>query len=130
MTTARALLCVALAGACSKSEPSAPPPAAHVAGPVAKDPEAARKLIASGATVIDVRTPAEYAQDHVPSAVNIPVQDFANRLDEVGKLVGGDRDRPVVLYCAKGGRAAKAKAQLDAAGYTHVVNGGGLDDLR
>jgi phage shock protein E len=35
----------------------------------------------------------------------------------------------VVVYCAAGRRAAKAKQQLDAAGYTNVVNGGGFDDL-
>ena len=48
----------------------------------------------------------------------------------VDKLTGGDKAKPVVVYCAKGGRAQKAKEALEAAGYTHVVNGGGYDDLR
>ena len=121
-----ALLVAVIVGACSRSEPPppAPPPAAT------KDPAAATKLVAAGAAVIDVRTPEEYAQDHLPQAINIPVQDLANRLPEVEKLVAGDKARPIVVYCGTGNRAGKAKATLDAAGYSKVVNGGGLDDLR
>lgn len=116
---------LALAG-CSQSEspkPAAPPTS------TAKDPDAARALIASGAIVVDVRTADEYAERHLPDAVNIPVQELSGRLDEVATLVGNDKARPIVVYCGAGARAAKAKAQLDAAGYSRVVNGGGLDDL-
>jgi phage shock protein E len=49
---------------------------------------------------------------------------------EVEQLAEGDKTKPIVVYCASGGRAAKAKTQLDAAGYSNVVNGGGVDDLR
>ena len=121
------LVVLALAG-CSKSEP---PQAAPTSSPATKrtDPEAARKLIASGAVVLDVRTPDEFAAAHLPNAINIPVQDFAARLAEVDKAVASDKSRAVVIYCSAGSRSAKAKAQLDAAGYTNVVNGGGLDDL-
>lgn len=128
----RVLLVVVLAGAaCSKSEPPAPAPApATTAASSAKDPDAARKLVASGAVIIDVRTAEEYAEDHLPTAVNIPVQEVSTRLAEVASLVSNDKTRPIVLYCSAGSRSAKAKAQLEAAGYSHVVNGGGLDDLR
>ena len=123
----RALLAVVVAvtclGACSRSE-SPPVPTS-----TSKDPVAARRLVAAGAVVIDVRTADEYAGDHHPRAVNIPVQDLPSRLHEVDKLVAGDKTRPVVVYCAAGSRAAKAKATLDAAGYSAVVNAGGLDDL-
>ena len=128
MRLTHVFLCCALLGACSKSEPPAPAPA--VATSNAKDPAAARKSIAAGALVLDVRTADEYAQGHLPNATNIPVQELSSRLDEVAKLAGNDKAHPIVVYCAKGGRAAKAKDQLDAAGYAHVVNGGGLDDLR
>jgi phage shock protein E len=112
--------------ACSRSDsPPAPTPTS-----TSKDPAAARKLVAAGAVVIDVRTPDEYAGGHLPQATNIAVQDLPNRLPEVEKLVAGDQARPIVLYCGAGSRAAKAKAALDAAGYSNVVNGGGLDDLR
>jgi phage shock protein E len=132
----RALDTVTLIGAlclatCSKSEPQpTAAPSALPTSPIAKDPEAARKLIDAGAIVIDVRTASEYADGHLDAATNIPVQEFAARIAEVDKLVARDKSRPIVVYCAKGGRAAKAKTQLDDAGYTHVVNGGGLDDLR
>lgn len=125
----RAVLCIVLAAGCSKSEPSQPPPAPTATTPT-KDPATARKLVADGAVVIDVRTPEEFAESHLPSAVNIPVDDFAARIAEVDKLVAGDKSKAVVIYCSAGSRSRKAKQQLDAAGYSHVVNGGGLDDLR
>lgn len=148
MTKVTILLFVGVLG-CSKSE-SEPPktdqPSATKAPPktdqpttkpdqptatkAAKDPAAARALIASGATVIDVRTADEFAEGHVAKAVNMPVQDLPAHLADVDKLVAGDRSRPVVVYCASGHRAATAKTDLEAAGYSHVVNGGGYDDLQ
>jgi phage shock protein E len=125
----RILIAAVLAFAgCSKSEAPAPPP--ETPAKPAKDPAAARKLIAEGAVVLDVRTADEYADGHVPSATNLPVQEMPRRIAEVDKLVGGDKAKPVVVYCGAGKRAAKVKQQLEAAGYTSVVNGGGYDDLR
>ncbi len=121
-----------LAIGCSKSEPptSEPPKSESPHVPkVENGPAAARALIASGATVIDVRTADEFAEGHVATAVNVPVEDLPTHLAEVNKLVGGDRSRPVVVYCASGGRAATAKTDLEAAGYSHVVNGGGYSGL-
>ena len=80
--------------------------------------------------MLDVRTPDEFAEDHLANATNIPVDQVATRLSEVDCLVDGDKARAVVVYCAAGSRAARAKQVLDGAGYSHVVNGGGLDDLR
>jgi rhodanese-related sulfurtransferase len=113
-------------GACSRSDS---PPAPTTAS-TTKDPAAARKLVAAGAVVIDVRTAEEYAEAHLPQAINISVQDLPNRMPEVDKLVAGDKARPIVVYCGSGARSAKAKVLLDGAGYSTVVNGGGLDDLR
>ncbi|MBA3452383.1 MAG: rhodanese-like domain-containing protein [Deltaproteobacteria bacterium] len=128
------LLTLSLA-ACSKPDApapaSSPPPASSptTAKPT-KDPEAARKLVAEGAVVIDVRTPDEFAEDHLTQATNIPIEDFAQRITEVDKLTGGDKTKPLVVYCASGNRSGKAQQQLEAAGYARVVNGGSLDDLR
>ncbi|MBV8761489.1 MAG: rhodanese-like domain-containing protein [Deltaproteobacteria bacterium] len=127
----RALLLLAIA-ACSKSSSTAtdkPAEAPHATGvTVKKDPAQAKQLIAQGATVVDVRTPDEFSGGHLPQATNVPIQSFD--VTAVDKLVGGDKSKPVVVYCARGGRAQKAKDQLEAAGYTDVVNGGGYDDLR
>lgn len=127
----RVLLFLVLA-ACSKTAESPPnaTPVPAAATKQGKDPAAAKQLIERGAVVIDVRTAEEFATGHVPSATNIPVDELGDRLPEVTKLTGGDVHKPVVVYCASGHRAGKAQAQLAAAGYTQVVNGGGLDDLQ
>ncbi|MBA3822157.1 MAG: rhodanese-like domain-containing protein [Deltaproteobacteria bacterium] len=130
------------AAGCSKeadAPPASPRPAPPADGtatqpapstPRAKDPARALSLIASGATVIDVRTPEEFEGGHVARAVNLPVDGFAGRLAEVERLLGGDKSRPVVVYCASGRRSGIAQQQLEAAGYTQVINGGGFDDLQ
>ncbi len=71
-----------------------------------------RKLVEQGALLLDVRTPAEFAEGHVTRATNIPVQELAARIEELGA-----RSRPVVVYCRSGGRSAQAAAMLSAAGY-------------
>ena len=132
----RLALVLLLVAACSKSEPTkseAPPPGGTAEAATAratKDPAKARQMIAGGATVIDVRSVAEYDGDHLAQATNIPIDQLGSRLADVDKLVGGDKSKPVVVYCASGNRAGRATKTLQAQGYTNVVNGGGLDDLR
>ena len=79
----------------------------------------------SGAVLVDVRRPDEFAGGRIPGAVNIEVTaaDFAQR---VAKL---DKTRPTYVYCRSGARSSKAAAQLSAAGFTQVYNllGGVLD---
>ena len=135
-----ALLSLALVACGKSSEPSKTEPAKHQtaqpehaakpAPSAAKDPAAAKKLIGEGAVVIDVRTPDEFAEGHLPQATNIPVAELPQRLAEVDALVKGNKAQPVVVYCAAGARAGKAKQALDGAGYSQVVNGGGRDDLQ
>lgn len=118
-----ALLCLA---GCSTtdSQPPAPGPTAP-----AKDVATAKAWIAAGAHIIDVRTPEEFDGGHLERATNLPIEELPTRMAEVERIVGGDKTARVVVYCASGNRAGKAKLQLDAAGYTQVVNGGGFDDL-
>jgi rhodanese-related sulfurtransferase len=80
-------------------------------------------LIRGGATVVDVRTPDEFADGAYPGALNIPVQELGQRAAEI------PRDRPVVLYCASGARSAFAARMLKSSGWAQVVNAGGLDDM-
>lgn len=82
-----------------------------------------KQKIEAGATVVDVRTPEEYRDGGYPGARNIPLQVLGARLGEIPK------DRPVVLYCASGGRSGLAARQLKAAGYADVTNAGGLGDM-
>jgi rhodanese-related sulfurtransferase len=123
----RALIFALLAlASCSRSEPAAQPASTSVV----KDPQKARELIAQGAVVLDVRTPDEFGAGHLPTATNLPIDSFGDHLADVDKLATGDKAKPIVVYCGHGRRAAKAKEQLDAAGYRNVVNGGGYDDLK
>lgn len=72
--------------------------------------------------LLDVRTPEEFAGGHIPGAVNIAVQELAQRLDE---LPG---DQPIVIYCRSGNRSAQAAQILAGAGYTKVYDLGGIID--
>ncbi len=80
--------------------------------------------IKAGAKVIDVRTTEEFNEEHYPNAINIPVDQLRNRLGELG-----GKNESIVLYCASGSRSAFAAKILKSAGYTEVVNAGGLDDM-
>jgi phage shock protein E len=115
--------------ACSQ-EP-APRPAEQgkaAAGLPDRDPALAHKLVSEGGVLLDVRTPDEFAGRHIDGAVNIPVGELSGRLGEIEKLTGGDKQKPIVVYCQTGGRASRAKGVLTSAGYTQVTNLGGVDD--
>lgn len=66
--------------------------------------------------IFDVRTPEEYAEGHVPGAINLPHTDVAERAGEFSVY----KDREVVVYCGSGKRASMAEADLEAAGFTNV----------
>lgn len=74
-----------------------------------------------GATVLDVRSPEEFADWHLEGAHNIPVQDLAARLDELGP-----RQSLIAVYCRSGRRSALALSLLRAHGFEQVVDLGGL----
>ncbi len=80
--------------------------------------------------VLDVRTADEFTNGHVAGAINIPVDELGQRMDEVAALVKTDKAAPIVVYCASGSRSSRAQQALSAGGYSHVVNGGGFDDLQ
>ena len=77
--------------------------------------------------VIDVRSRLEFFLGHVPGAVCIPVQKVRH---EVLEKRGIARDAGILVYCASGSRSAGAVQALKGAGYTRVVDGGGLADVR
>ncbi len=84
------------------------------AGVMAATGTDAHRLVAAGATLVDVRTAEEFADGHLSGAVNIPVADLQGRLAEI------PANRPVVVYCASGARSARAGEILHAAGRTAV----------
>ncbi len=81
----------------------------------------ARELVQKGAILVDVRSPAEFAGGHIDGAVNIPIQQLNSRLSELGESSG-----EIVVYCESGGRSAAAKRLLEANGFEHVHDLGGI----
>lgn len=86
---------------------------------------AAKAKLAQGAVVIDVRTEAEFAAGHYQGARNIPLNELQGRMAELG-----DKQQPIVVYCASGMRSASAVKILKAHGFADVTNAGGLSNLR
>lgn len=68
--------------------------------------------------ILDVRTPEEFADGHVPGAVNIPHDRIGERIAEVRDA--GDVD--IVLYCRSGRRAGMAAETLDRAGIGRLLH--------
>ena len=77
-------------------------------------------LLAQGATLLDVRSMAEFAAANVPGSINIPLNELGSRLDEIPKTA------PVVVACASGTRSGMAKMMLKRKGFGPVHNIGSL----
>lgn len=73
---------------------------------------------------IDVRSADEYRAGHVAQAVNIPHTEISSRTDELPVA----KDGLIYVYCRSGRRSGLAQESLEQAGYTNVVNLGGLED--
>ena len=81
----------------------------------------ARELVKKGATLLDVRSPGEFAGGHIDGAVSIPVQELGSRVNELGEKTG-----QIVVYCQSGNRSAMAKRLLESNGFTNVHDMGGI----
>ena len=75
-----------------------------------------------GAVVIDVRSTDEYNTEHLPSAVNLPLDVIENAVPQ--RLP--DKNQILLLHCQSGMRSAIAMRKLQHMGYTNVFNLGSL----
>jgi rhodanese-related sulfurtransferase len=66
--------------------------------------------------LVDVRTPREFTNGHVPGAINLPLSEIKNRVDEL------PTDKPIVVICATGNRSQSGAAQIKRAGAEQVYN--------
>lgn len=82
---------------------------------------AAKPVADNTPLVIDVRTRGEFASGAVPGAINIPLDELADYIDELGST-----SRDITLYCASGARSAYGQRILMQLGFTNVKNGGGI----
>lgn len=74
-----------------------------------------------GGVLLDVRTPQEYREGHIPGSVNVPLQTIG-RVDEAV----GAKEAPLFVYCHSGARSAQAVKLLARMGYSNVKNIGGM----
>ena len=74
-----------------------------------------------GAVLLDVRTPQEYREGHIPGSKNVPLQ----QLDKITS-VADNKNIPLFVYCYSGGRSRQAASMLQHMGYTNVQNIGGI----
>ena len=75
-----------------------------------------RGLVESGAYIVDVRTPGEYAAGHLKGAVNIPLGELRQRAGEIPK------DRPVYLHCRTSQRSYNGIMALKGRGFENLYN--------
>lgn len=87
-------------------------------------PKEAKERLSSGrkTVLLDVRTPEEYKEFHIPNSISLPL---AQLKAGIGK-VAGDKAAEIIVYCLSGVRSAAACKQLAAMGYIHVSNMGGI----
>ena len=76
---------------------------------------------AENAVLLDVRTPQEYGEGHIPGSKNVPLQ----TLDKVRSVVE-NKDVELFVYCYSGARSKQAAVVLGQMGYTNVQNIGGI----
>jgi len=84
--------------------------------------EDAKKMVDAGALLLDVRTPAEFAERHIPGAVNIPMQEIEVRYEELGPP-----DTRIVLHCRSGRRSDIVVQFLKTKGYEDLHDFKALD---
>ncbi len=114
-----AVLLAAIAAAAdpaAKADAGAKSSVADVA-PGVVDAATARRLVAAGVKVVDVRTPAEFAAGHVPGAVNIPYDEMERRYGELGPAT-----TKLLLYCHSGRRSGIAIQTLRAHGFDQLYD--------
>ena len=84
------------------------------------NPDQFNSLLAKDKTVqlIDVRTPGEYASGHIVGSTNIDYNspDFLDRMPTL------DKNKPVALYCAVGGRSGNAATKIKELGFSKVYD--------
>jgi phage shock protein E len=77
--------------------------------------EKVKEFLQNGAVILDVRTPAEFAEGHVKGAVNIPLNDIENQVNKIKNY-----KKPIVTCCRSGARSGTA---------ANILNNNGVDSI-
>lgn len=130
--TLGALALIPALSACSNTPSESGSTASSASASVSSDSASSGSSSSSGSsgqantaigTLIDVRTPEEFADGHLKGATNIDFNgpDFAEKISEL------DKDGEYTLYCRSGRRSGLALEAMKAAGFTKVTNAGGVE---
>jgi rhodanese-related sulfurtransferase len=79
-----------------------------------------------GYVILDVRRPDEYAEGHIPGAINVPNETIGTA--EIPELP--DKGQLILVYCRSGRRSKEAAGKLAGLGYTSIVEFGGILDYK
>ena len=74
--------------------------------------------------ILDVRTPEEFSEKHIPGAINIANETIGS--EEIPELP--DKDQLILVYCRSGNRSKQASEKLVALWYINIVEFGGIND--
>lgn len=88
-----------------------------------KKGEIIKKYLKEGAQLVDVRSASEFNSGHIEGSNNIPFQSIDQKMDTL------DKSKPVIVYCAMGGRSNIATSKLKSNGFK-VVNAMGIGTVR
>lgn len=116
--TISAMLITVVLSACS-----APKSAENKLNTMEEKQMSIKQEVAKGALMVDVRTPEEFASGSVKGAINIPLDEVENRINEF-------KGKPaVVVFCRSGNRSGQAKEILENNGIKNVINGINTDTM-
>ena len=74
--------------------------------------------------ILDVRTPEEFSEKHIPGAINVANETIGS--EEIPELP--DKDQLILVYRRSGNRSKQASEKLVALGYTNIIEFGGIND--
>ena len=86
----------------------------------------AREQLKNGALLVDVRTPAEFAEKNLPGAINLPLNSLKSGITNHV----ADKSKAVLLHCQTGRRSGIAEKELRSLGYTNVFNIGSFEQAQ
>jgi phage shock protein E len=75
-------------------------------------------------TLLDVRSLMEFEQNHIPGAINVPLDTIQTNIKQISAL-----PKPIIIYCLSGGRSSIATGLLQQNGLKEIFNGGGIFTL-
>ena len=92
---------------------------------ISQEEAAALMKSESDYVLLDVRTPQEFAESHIPGAICIPNEKITG---EAMLPQLPEKDKLILVYCRSGNRSKQAAEKLVKAGYTNVKEFGGIID--